>query len=61
MQWDRKALIARGHCQPWRGGEGEEGLALFPLMAELQGVICFSDPVVISKVNRSCKLLNWEG
>ena len=25
----------------------------------LQGVICFSDPAVISKVSRSCKLLNW--
>ena len=32
----------------------------FSLMARLQGVICFSDPAVISKVSRSCKLLNWE-
>lgn len=32
----------------------------FLLMAGLQGVICFSDPAVISKVSRICKLLNWE-
>lgn len=64
MQGDITAVTTPGHRRPGvvSGGAARRLFvcSAFSLVARLQGVICFSDPAVISKVSRSCKLLNWE-